>query len=77
MDKIYALAVAIILAGVAIAAVGIITASVPTISGGGGILILIGPIPIFIGGGTPPDLVLAVALVMAALVVIGLLTRRR
>lgn len=76
MDKLYIVAVAIILAGVAITAIGLL-GSAPSVSGGGGILILIGPIPIFIGGGTSPDIVLAVALVMAALAVIALLARRR
>jgi uncharacterized membrane protein len=48
-----------------------------TSSVAGGLIIFIGPIPIFIGSGTPSSLVIIMAVIMAALTVIGVIIFRR
>jgi len=76
MQKLDLLAIAIILAGIAFTLVGFLGLSSSSISGGG-IIFFIGPIPIFIGGGTSPVLVLAIAVIMLVLTMLALLIQRR
>ena len=76
LDK---LSLILIVAGIFFVLAGVFQGAItlPEITGASGVVIFIGPIPVFIGWGEPSSLILILVVIMTILTIMGLLLHYR
>jgi uncharacterized membrane protein len=69
----------LIMVGIVFVLIGALQMSItlPETTGAGGVVIFIGPIPVFVGWGEPSSIILILVVIMAILTIMGLLLRYR